>query len=74
MNTDDLAFVNFRAVTQEQLTAILQTEQCERNRFTLTVGDQYAVLTLAHFARTDIVVVAEGGVQQTRTGGHGHEL
>ena len=27
MNTDDLAFVNFSPVAQEQLAAILQTEQ-----------------------------------------------
>ncbi len=74
MNTNNLAFINFRAVTQEQLTAILQTEQRKRHRFTLTVGDQYAVLTLAHFTRTNIVVMAEGGVQQTRTGSHGHEF
>ncbi|STV30817.1 Uncharacterised protein [Klebsiella pneumoniae subsp. ozaenae] len=47
VNTDDLAFVNFSAVAEEQLTAILQTEQRERYRFTLTVGDQYAVVTLA---------------------------
>src|SRR5690606_31886493 len=67
-------FVNFSTVAQEQLTAILQTEQRKRNRFTLTVGDQHAVVTLAHFARTNIVVVAEGGVQQTSTGSHGHEL
>ena len=52
MNTDNLTFVNFCTVTEEQLTAILQTEQGERNRFTLTVRDQYAVVTLTHFART----------------------
>lgn len=34
VNTNNLAFVNFRAVTQEQLTAILQTEQRKRHRFT----------------------------------------
>ena len=44
MNTDNLTFVNFCTVTEEQLTAILQTEQRERDRFTLTVRDQYAVL------------------------------
>ncbi len=38
VNTDDLAFVNFSAVAEEQLTAIPQTEQRERYRFTLTVG------------------------------------
>ncbi|MPN60440.1 hypothetical protein SDC9_208168 [bioreactor metagenome] len=74
MNTDDLAFVNFSTVTQEQLTAVLQAEQCERNCFTLAVGDQYAVLTLTHITRTNVVVVAEGGVQQTGTGSHGHEF
>ncbi|MNH25348.1 hypothetical protein D3C79_853360 [compost metagenome] len=74
MNTDDLAFIHFRTVTQEQLAAILQTEQGERYRFTLAVGDQHAVLTLADFALAYIVVVAEGGVQQTGTGSHGHEL
>ena len=74
MNTDNLTFVNFCTVTEEQLTAILQTEQRERDRFTLTVRDQYAVLTLTHFTRTYVVVVAEGGVQQTSTGSHGHEL
>jgi hypothetical protein len=42
VNTDDLAFVNFSTVTEEQLTAILQAEQRERYRFTLTVGDQHA--------------------------------
>jgi hypothetical protein len=52
VNTDDLAFVNFSTVTQEQLTAVLQAEQCERNRFTLTVGDQNAVVTLTDFAWT----------------------
>lgn len=29
MNTDNLTFVNFCTVTEEQLTAILQTEQRE---------------------------------------------
>lgn len=38
MNTDNLTFVNFCTVTEEQLTAILQTEQRERDRFTLTVA------------------------------------
>ena len=61
-------------MTEEQLTAILQTEQRERDRFTLTVRDQYAVLTLTHFTRTYVVVVAEGGVQQPSTGSHGHDL
>ncbi len=37
MNTDNLTFVNFCTVTEEQLTAILQTEQRERDSFTLTV-------------------------------------
>ncbi len=37
MNTDNLTFVNLCTVTEEQLTAILQTEQRERDRFTLTV-------------------------------------
>lgn len=44
MNTDNLTFVNFCTVTEEQLTAILQTEQRERDSFTLTVRDQYTVL------------------------------
>ncbi|MNH11425.1 hypothetical protein D3C79_709380 [compost metagenome] len=74
MNTDDLAFIHFSTVAQEQLTAILQTVQSERYRFALAVRDQHAVLTLAHFALTYIVVVAEGGVQQTGTRGHGHEF
>ena len=32
MNTDNLTFVNFCTVTEEQLTAILQTEQRERDK------------------------------------------
>ena len=49
VNTDDLAFIHFRTVAQEQLAAILQAEQRERDRFALAVGNQHAVLTLAHF-------------------------
>lgn len=74
MNTDNLTFVNFCTVTEEQLTVILQTEQCECDCFTLTVRDQYAVLMLTYFTWMYVVVVAEGGVQQTSTGSYGYEL
>ncbi|CQR23484.1 Uncharacterised protein [Yersinia enterocolitica] len=54
-------------MTDEQLAAVLQFEQCERNSFTLTIRDQYTVLALADIAWTHIIIVTECGVQQACT-------
>lgn len=74
MNIDNLIFVNFCIVIEEQFIAILQIEQRERDRFILIVRDQYVVLTLIYFIRTYVVVVVEGGVQQISIGSYGYEF
>ncbi len=74
MDTDHLAFVHFGRVTDEQTTAVLQTEQGVSQCLTGSVGDQHAVLTLTDAATLVRTVVVEGVVEQTGTGGHGHEL
>lgn len=74
MNIDNLIFVNFCIVIEEQFIVILQIEQCECDCFILIVRDQYVVLMLVYFIWMYVVVVVEGGVQQISIGSYGYEF
>lgn len=74
VNIDDLVFVNFSVVVEEQFIVILQIEQCECYCFILIVGDQYVVVMLVYFVWMNVVVVVEGGVKQIGIGGYGYEF